>query len=196
MLLDFLGPHLKVNDRNSFVDGIKHIDSPNHPVLRRYKVKKAIYLVSDPRETVLSLFRRNYAMNMLTKLRTQHSTPQEYSQALEASKPEIESLAEFLSNGKDLFGFEQHWRNWQTAGLRFPVMFVRFEALHRSFDRILEYLELPEELEKSFPAWRPRASKLDSLTERENEQLDRIYRSLAEQIIDGPDFFIRYPAGI
>ena len=79
MLLEFLAPYLKVNHRNSYVDGLKHIYTPEHPILKNNTVEKVIYLMSDPRDSVLSIFRRNFAEDMVAKLKEKHSSPEEYN---------------------------------------------------------------------------------------------------------------------
>jgi hypothetical protein len=78
MLARFFAEHLRVNHWNSLEDGIQHIDAPNHPVLRSCAVDRAIWVYNDPRDAVVSLFRRGYNQHMAAKLRAQHRTAHEY----------------------------------------------------------------------------------------------------------------------
>jgi hypothetical protein len=54
-LLEFLRRRLRVNASNSWLDRIKHINSPNHPILELYEVRRALYLYGDPRAALVSL---------------------------------------------------------------------------------------------------------------------------------------------
>ncbi len=191
MLLDFLAKHTKVNNLNSFVDGIKHIDTPNHPVLNHYQVRRAIYLVSDPRLAALSLFRRGYAQPMMAKLKSRHTTVEEYKRIAKENQPNVKDLADFLAQGEDLFGFKSHWQQWKEDASPFPVLFVNYDALHDSIDQILDFLGLPASLKGSFPPREHRASKLDQLSEEERTRLDTIYKDLADEIAEAPELFIR-----
>lgn len=191
MLLDFLAPHMRVNSSNSFVDGIKHINSPDHPVLRYKKIERAIYLVADPREATLSLFRRNYALRMIAKLKAKHSNTEEYRRFVETYQPNILNLSDFLQRGEDLFGFRKHWQQWHEDTASFPVLFVRYDALHDSIAEILEFLGLPARLKDDFPSRRQRATRLNELTIEDRRRLDRIYEDMATEIAEAPNLMRR-----
>jgi hypothetical protein len=192
MLLEFLAPHMRVNSHNSFVDGIKHINSPDHPVLRHKKIKRAIYLVTDPREATLSLFRRNYALRMMAKLHAQHGNADDYRRFIDNYRPDVESLDDFLQLGEDLFGFKKHWRQWHENAAPFPVLFIRYDALHDSLEEILQFLGLPGNLKNSFPAKKPRTTCLSELIFEDRQRLDRIYGNLAIEIAESPNLVARY----
>ncbi len=194
MLLEFLAPYLKVNNRNSYVDGLKHIYSPEHPILKNNSVGKVIYLMSDPRDSVLSLFRRNYAENMMAKLKANHSSPEEYYSIVSENKSGIKKLSDFLEIGDDVFGFKEHWKQWTESTLTFPVLFINYETIHDSIKQILEFLELPVELENSFPPRRQRNSSFEALSSSDRTCLNQIYEEMATDIANRPGTFIRQSA--
>lgn len=193
MLLHFLASHLKVNSWNSGDDGVKHIATPGHPVLAERDVAKAVYIFADPAMAALSLFRRNYVWHTAPKLHSQsHKNGSEYRKIFR-SNPDWTEWSEFLDGGRDIFGFEKHWRAWNSAPAAFPIALVRYETIFDELPALFSFLKLPVNARASFPAKRERESKLSDLPSSEQDRLMEIYSPLREEIASAPNFIIRDP---
>ena len=158
MLCKWLSQFVKVNHWNSRVDGIKHINSPNHPVLSGVKVNRAIYLLSDPRLSALSLVRRSFAKRMVAKLNARHRTAREYNAMIDRVQGNM-SLEELLQSESDPFGFKQHWKAWAEEDLCYPVMFIKLEDLFENWLTLVEFLGLPLEALAEIPEETVRLSR-------------------------------------
>ena len=191
MLLEFLAPYLKVNHKNSYVDGLKHIYTPEHPILKNNSVEKVIYLMSDPRDSVLSIFRRNYAEDMIAKLQAKHSSPEEYNRIVSEHRSRVTNLADFIEIGDDVFGFKEHWKQWSEGRLDFPVLFINYEKIHDSIEQLLEFLELPTHLKNTLPVRRQRHSTFSELSAKDQAVLNYVYQDMANDIANRPSIFIR-----
>ena len=185
-LLEFLGSRVAVNDRNSYVDGLKHLNRPTHPLLERVPVQRAVYLVADPREVVLSLFRRDYAAEMVGKLSAEHTTPLAYRRHVDRHLDERFDLDALLQGDEDPFALGAHWRAWTSDQPPFPVLTVRYDELPSAVPEILDFVGLPRDLAADFPAWVPRASKLAEQPASVRDGLDRLYGDLAAEIAAHP----------
>lgn len=118
-ILKFLAGTRRVNSWDSHNDGIKHANSPQHPVLGPLSVGKCVYICSDPAQAALSLFRCDFQSHMAAKL-----TASEYRDAAQynAVVPQAQTdftLEQMLAEGKDRFGLIAHWENWTTLPVRF-----------------------------------------------------------------------------
>lgn len=193
MLLDFLGERMRVNDANSFVDGIKHANSPNHPALEGREIGCAIYIYGDPVHTVLSLFRRGYYRRMIYKLSSDtHRDGPDYFSASQENRTEI-TLDEFVERGEDLFSINRHWKNWTTAPLRFPVAFVRQAELIHHIPDVLEFAGLTRADALDYPAERQRARTGMNLDQGTLAKLTAIYAETLADMARRPAFFVREP---
>jgi len=188
-MLHWLRQWITVNHPRSFEDGLKHLGGPTHPALDKVEVDRVVLLVADPRETVLSLFRRGYSDAMPAKLASHHRTPREYSQFVADNRRSL-SFEAFLEAGVDSFGFEQHWNDWSCRTHPRPTMIVRYEHIPEALPSLLEFLGLPGHLLSEFPAWTPRQSSLEQLSTLERTRLHHIYGDLANRIAAEPPWSI------
>jgi hypothetical protein len=190
-LLKYLATHLKVNSSDSSADGIKHASSPHHPIFRRYRVGRVVYVFDDPRLAAISLFRRDYASHMIPKLNAWHASPKSYKQYIDAHRSSV-TFDEFLERQEDLFGFEKHFRRWLgDDAVPFPVMGVRFSSLHDNLRPLLDFLHLPAALAETFPPRRERAASLEFLSGTQRERIEALYGELAREIREMPPVVYR-----
>jgi hypothetical protein len=190
-LIDFLSAHTTVNSPNSLEDGIKHIISPKHPVLDSKTVKKAVYVYGDPIEATLSLFRRDFVKFMIPKINSrEHHDGASLVDYRDANVRDVR-YQDYLDNGCDELSFEEHWKNWTSEDIDFPILFVKFDAIHDRVEDILNFLKLPLHLAKDFPPKIVRSSDLRKLPKDELAALQRIYGALQEDMALQPDLHIK-----
>jgi hypothetical protein len=191
-LLEFLRQHLRVNASNSWHDGIKHINSPNHPILELYEVRRAVYLYGDPRAALVSLYRRNFQVHVIPKVNAMHRSVAEYAEYV-AKTPMNLTFDEFLENGRDLLNCTRHLLNWLTERTDFPLMYVKYEHLLEHIGELLTFLDLPSSLAVEFPASMKRATALENLTEAQRRKLSSIYGEFLKLFEALPPVMIRGP---
>lgn len=193
-LMQFLGAYVALNSWNSFRDGIKHVNSPTHPVLAGCTVRRAIYVFDDPIRALLSVFRRGMQANHMAKLTSNaHLDGAAYKAYVAAHAVPI-TFEEYLAAGRDQFELDAHFTNWTTAPAPFPILYVHFDALFDSGPRILDYLGLPAEHASAFPAKRERSSSIDALTDEQRATLTRLYGDLQRRIASFPRVSERGPS--
>lgn len=190
-LIDFLKRHTTINSPNSLEDGIKHIISPQHPVLDGKIVNKAIYIYGDPIDATLSLFRRDFVKYMIPKINSRHHCDGASLISYRDSNVRNISYRDYLTNGEDELSFQEHWTNWNNEHVDFPILFIKFDAIHDHVEDILKFLDLPLHLAKDFPPKKTRSSDLKKLPEDELVALQRIYGALQEDMARQPDLRIK-----
>ena len=192
-LLRYISRFMRTNSTNSLDDGLKHVNRPTHLLLRRYKIGKGIYVFDDPRRSVISLFRRKYHGHLRVKLRSNHGTITGYNLDIAGNSVDFE-FDGFLAKGMDTFGIIDHWRSWSSAEpVPFPTLFVKFDDLHNSIGKVLDFREIPQHFADDFPAKKPRSSDQVSLTTRQSALLGQIYGAMAEEINSASPVFRRDP---
>ena len=192
-LLRYLAPHLRVNHWNSQWDGIKHVDSPQHPRLRRLRVGRAVYVFDHPVRAVASLFRRGFARHMAPKLTSRHGGVWAYRRRY-ARHPLTLTLDEYARSREEVFGIERHLRSWTAASpASFPVLTVKYDALFESVDVLSAFLALSPSAAATFPPRQPRQTDLDTLDATTRGLLHEklagavaLYESLPDVGGDGP----------
>ena len=102
----------------------KHQRTPPADVPAGYRV---VYVFGDPRDAVVSVFRRGFQGGHYRGMRLAEPTP-----AVEAR---LSGLDQFLEAGIDDFELADHVRGWREREPRaYPVLFVRYEDLAREWD--------------------------------------------------------------
>lgn len=133
---------------------------------------RVIYVVGDPRNAVLSIFRRKYQVSHYQWLNSEVAS--------EEITARLTSLETFLDGGVDLFGLADHLDHWCNHPPGYDVLMTRYEHLAEAWPEIREFVGLPAD----HPAFdfAPRESAWETLPRPQRERLDAIYRDLAERV--------------
>lgn len=143
---------------------------------------RAIYVVGDPREAVLSVFRRNY----------QHWHIQHMDG--EISKWNFDwDLDEFLSQQKDYFKYERHFENWKNAKRKYPILIVKFDSIWENLEELIDFAGLPKQVINKFPARKERSIKWKEVNIETKNDIEFLYGKLAMKIQSMPSFQIIEP---
>jgi len=189
--IQYLGQWMRVNHPNSLQDGIKHANSPAHPVLMGRRIGAAVYLYDDPVRAMISVFRRGLHTRHAAKLASsQHRSGVEYREYVTSHERSM-ALDQYLAEGRDHLGFGQHVTNWLTHSTTFPILFVRFDVLFESAEAIARFVGLQRNAVASFPVRRPRTADPAQLTVEQSAAADRIYSSLRERLTALPGLYQR-----
>ena len=134
---------------------------------------RTVYLYGDPRDAVLSLFRRNYQYG--------HFAAMHLREAEGDAAGRLETLESFLDAGIDDFGIERHVTNWlERAERPYPVLALRFEDSARCWPEVRAFAGL----DQSVPALSisPRHSNWGLLPEPQRARLDAMYGPVAARL--------------
>jgi len=193
MLAKFFGQYLVTNSPNSMNDGLKHCNSPDHPMLRKARPEKIIYCYADPRLAVLSLFRRGLADGMQVKLRYFSDDIERYRYLVNERSSRVKSKEEFFNMGYDCFGINSFWNNWLHGIIDCPVLFLRYDSIWSNAEKIFDYVGLSKQLLPRFPCRRGRLTSLDNISEDNLAALDRIYQQTIISMQQMAPFAMRLP---
>ena len=141
---------------------------------------RAIYLISDPREALYSVFRRRF----------QHWHIQRMDGNLK-NRNFSWGIDDFIGKERDLFRFQDQFESWTTSKRKYPILIIKYEALWKHVPELLEFAGVPPELHGEFPKQVQRKSILQSAPIHVQEGLDRIYQKLLKGFKDLPDYQIR-----
>ncbi|MDG6079098.1 hypothetical protein E3U23_07825 [Erythrobacter litoralis] len=190
-ILKYLSDFMRVNSWDSHNDGIKHANSPQHPVFEPLSISRCVYIYSDPAKAALSLFRRDFQSHMSAKLTAEdYRNANEYNRAIREASRNF-TLEDMLAAGEDRFGLNRHWSNWTTQPANFPTLFVSFDHLYENIDRFFDFLDLSDEQRRAFPPQRERLSSVSRMDPSIQEGLDRIYGDMARDMAQRPTMFER-----
>jgi hypothetical protein len=159
------------------------INAADHPNLRVRPKYRVLYVVGNPYNSVCSLFRRGFHYWALERL----FVPQGYANRFQRHW----NLKSYLENGEDLFLLSEHVTNWtkQKYERSYPVLVVKYEAIPRCRDVIMEFMGIEPRKQKYLEFWR-RSSDYRLLPQRQVQQLKLIYGDLADYIDSLPDYFL------
>lgn len=138
---------------------------------------KAIYVVSDPRDAVASVFRRDFQNGHVQRLE---------GDALRWNF--TWSLDRYVAHGEDLYRLGEHVRNWTEATRRYPILVVHYETLWDHLGDIARFVGLPDSAADAFPPRIPRST--DWRVDPAADGLDKIYGELATRVAALPDAFV------
>ena len=141
---------------------------------------RVVYLVGDPRDAVVSLFRRNYQLGHFVAL---HERDPDAS-----VRQALTDLNSFVAGGVDLFELADHVARWRNHPPGYPVLIAHYDALGSHWPDIAEFLGLPPDHPPL--AFRPRASDWTDQPPSIRVGLDRMYRELAELIEAMPPILV------
>ena len=148
------------NDRDKF----KHLF---FPPFSQNKNIKYIYLFGNPIDAVISLFNNKRHHNHSQKFLS-------YNKNLKSIKKES-TLEKYVAGGVDRFLFAEQFNNWINGSVFYPTLFIKYEKLWDNIDKIYDFLDIPSEEIKSFPARKKRSSDFTILENDTQESLNKIY---------------------
>jgi len=117
-------------------DGLKHLPSPNSPKLKKYKIKKCIFLYNDSFKAICSHFRRKWAFSQINKL----------GNIYHLKKYQMKNINAFLQlankhPGKDLYSIDYQFTNWYKQHTSFPIYFCNFSQIN--LPELAKFLKCP-----------------------------------------------------
>ena len=133
---------------------------------------RVLYLVGEPRDAVLSIFRRGYQIGHYRWLNGKEPDSE--------VRQRLETLETFLAAGVDDFALAEHLQGWLDHPGGYSVLFVRYEWLSDAWNDVTAFVGLPPE-HLPLPV-RARRSDRRSLRSPLKEQLDSLYGELAARI--------------
>ena len=132
---------------------------------------RVIYLLGDPRDAVLSLFRRDYQLGHYQAVNERDPDP--------SAGRRLESLDRFLQAGVDDFALADHVDRWLAPDPGYPLLAIRYEALASNWPEIADFVEIAPEPPM---AVLERASDWRSAPSWVRSRLDDMYGALARRI--------------
>ena len=177
-LISFLEKYKAANSRRDR-DHLKHLDRP--PITTN-KNLKAVYVLGNPLDAVISLFRRNMHHRQSRKLLVNYPS-------LDPIEPSC-TLQEYIQQGVDKFKLNEHFQNWKTAKASYPIMIIKYEAIWNHLTELLNYLEIPLSEATFFPEQKQRKSDWNSLPENIKSDFHKMYGDLNEKIANFEDIKI------
>ena len=159
----------------------KHMRHPplDHTVQQNFR---ALYLVADPRDAILSVFRRGYQHWHIQRMEGDVLS-WNYSWDLE----------QFLAHRYDHFKIEEHFDNWTKDHRRYPIMIVKYDALWRHLPEVFGFIGAPLESIAEFPQWKERNVNWRMERKEIRDALNLLYGDLAEEIAMMKDINLSQP---
>jgi hypothetical protein len=143
---------------------------------------RVVYPYGDPRDAVVSVFRRSFQGGHYRGMRLRKPSPE--------AEHHLTDLEHFLDGGVDEFEMQDHFDRWFTKGPRaYPVLFVRFEDLPQVWPTVCDFVGLPAS--SAGLTMRPRASEWSSLPTSQRDAIDAMYGELARRLAALPPVEVR-----
>lgn len=145
---------------------------------------RVVYPVGDPRDAVLSIFRRGIQgghWSGLTVVEDHDEPPR--------PPASLETFETFMAAGVDEFDLEGHLDAWWDHPPGYPVMFLRFDLIEEAWDDLVEFVGLPSSVAPI--RYESRQSDWRSADPDVRTFLDRLYGGLAARIEALPAVTIR-----
>lgn len=133
---------------------------------------RVVYPVGDPRDAVLSVFRRG--------IQDGHWRGLHHIDPATPTPDRLADLESFLAAGIDDFGLADHLERWRHHPPGYPVMFVRFDLIDDAWDDLAAFVGLPEGHPRLHH--RARASDWSTVPAEYRAPLDAMYGELAALI--------------
>jgi hypothetical protein len=137
---------------------------------------RVVYPVSDPRDAILSIFRRHYQVGHYAALHDREPGSE--------AQRSLADLDAFLGSGTDVFELADHFARWRSHDPDYPVMFVRYEHLADVWPQVADFVGLTPQ-QPALPT-RARSSDWRALPPERREQLDALYGDLVRAIEELP----------
>jgi hypothetical protein len=133
---------------------------------------RVVYLVGDPRDAIMSVFRRDYQVGHWSALNERD--PDDETQR------RLASLDAFLDAGHDEFELADHFARWRAHDPGYRVMFLRYDHLGEVWPEVADFVGLSP-AQPALPT-KARHSDWRSLPPERRRQLDALYGELARTI--------------
>lgn len=177
----------------------KHMRSP--PLNSEYRIKsgfKAIYLFSNPMNSIISIFERGFQIWHLERMgQKPHEVHERFTvdEYLKKYKKfaAFRTLKTYLDQGKDFYGYEEHFRNWTRCSKEkrdYPIMIIKYETIWNHLEEIFNFLGMPLSEIFNFPLEKKRNADWQKQTKEIKEKLYNIYGSLYEETKKFPEIKI------
>ena len=140
----------------------KHLPAP--PVREEYAIPdhfRAIYLVADPVDALLSVFRRGCHMWHAVRMQSSHRWPARFELRDCPHKPSW-GIREFIDVGRDCYGLNEQFLNWTTCPFQergYPIMILKYESLWNHLNDLCSFVGLPTDVLSRFPPRRGRQER-------------------------------------
>jgi len=143
---------------------------------------RVLYPFGDPRNAVVSVFRRGFQGGHYRGMRLCKPPPE--------VDDRLATLEQFLAAGVDDFEMEDHFDRWHASSERdYPVLFLRYEDLLSTWPAVREFAGLRDDVE-CLPV-RPRASEWQSLPPAQRARVDEMYGPFARRLAALPSVEVR-----
>jgi hypothetical protein len=143
---------------------------------------RVLYPFGDPRNAVVSVFRRGFQGGHYRGMRLRKPPPE--------VDDRLATLEQFLAAGIDDFEMEDHFDRWhESNACDYPVLFLRYEDLLNNWPAVREFAGLRDDVE-CLPV-RPRASEWQNLPPAQRERVDEMYGPFARRLEALPAVEIR-----
>ena len=137
---------------------------------------RVVYPVGDPRDAVVSIFRRTYQWGHWRAL---HDGPEDRD-----PPASLESLESFVAAGVDEFALADHLDTWLDHPPGYPVMVLRFDRIDEAWETLADFVGLPDDHPRLVHL--ARASDWRAAPPTVREGLDALYGPLAARIAGFP----------
>lgn len=139
------------------------------------RVKKAVFVYSDPSLSTSSLYRRKLAKDHYFNVNQ-----------VAAPRPMPSSLEDFVKRKEDYFGLEDQLDAWLAGSPQYEILMVRYEALQDHTKGLADYLEVSDDLvKKQYPRKERKTIKTASYQGLKQE----VYASLHDKLDRLDDIF-------
>lgn len=130
---------------------------------------KIVYVYGDPRNQLLSFFRRGFMRAPYTHCHHVRGNVEDISVLPEWT------LESYLENGVDYYDLSGHLSGWLNYNQRcYEIMFVRYEAMADKMMDILQFMDIP--LMPNGFEFRARSSDWTALPDKHQEQITDMFK--------------------
>ncbi len=144
---------------------------------------KAIYLISDPREALLSVFRRGFQHWLIQRMEG-NLKQWDYSWDLET----------YLKSKSDFFGYQSHFNSWTQSERKYPILTIKYDHMWNHIPEIVEFSGISAIAVGMFPKKHSRRSSLQNVSPEVLSALNSLFEELMDDIDDYPQFQIISPS--
>lgn len=190
---------------------LRQVSNASHHVHTRIVPKISpcgiLYLYADPRNILLCTLKRSLERVIQPKLRQewgpnsdidlwQHCNRMEGDKdfvARNADNIASEGNIEFILNANyDPMKLEEHFTNWLTAEVNYPLMMLKYEALanRKTYQEVLNFFGVKKGRYHQ-EEWRPRSTSYLKLPLEQQVQITKLFKNLLKIQAEIPPIYIR-----